>query len=63
MTIQIRVTNEDSRDTAVVGVSAINKSTLLPVEGVAEKVIKGGESATQWVYSDQNVSIREIQNG
>lgn len=56
MTIRIKVTNEDSRESAVVGVQLTFDGKTQ--ESVVE--LKGGESHETYVHSSQQVLVKEI---
>lgn len=59
MTIAIKITNDDSRETAIVEVGRVNQdATNTPVAQ-----LKGGESVTDYVHSGQSLTVKEIQNG
>ena len=62
MTIRVTIKNEDSRETAVIGVQTVDASTRMASPDT-EKKLKGGESTDTYVHSGQDVYIREVQNG
>lgn len=64
MTISIKVTNEDSREDAIVKVSKLQRcsKTLLPAV-VAVKELKGCESCVEYVHDGQSLIVEEVQNG
>lgn len=63
MTIAIRVTNEDTRETAVVKVECIDPTSgAVNVYGKTAE-LKGKESETFYVHSGESLRVREIQNG
>ena len=59
MTIKLTVTNDDTRENAVVEVKRHFDNGL--VETI--KKLKGGESTTVWIHRDVKVVVEEIQNG
>lgn len=64
MTIAIKISNEDSRDKAVVSVRELRRQekSMLPfVDSVIE--LQGGQSATRYVHSTQSLIIEELKNG
>ncbi len=69
MTIRIKITNEDSRQTAVVKVRELNRQTMLsdkslmPIVRDAAPPLKGGESVDLYVHDGQSLLIEESQNG
>ncbi len=69
MTIRIKVTNEDSRVTAVVKIRELHRQTMLsdkslmPVMRDAAPPLKGGESVDLYVHEGQSLLIEESQNG
>ena len=63
MTIKVSVKNEDSRETAIVAVSAISVATGEVDSSVPDKQLKGGESCEVYVHSGQKIVVEEIRNG
>lgn len=65
MTIEISVSNLDTRPNAIIGV----KSTYLDPEGndmdseEPEVILKGGEVKKLMIWQNRSFKIREIQNG
>ena len=62
MTIKLKITNEDTRETAVVEVSSVAAESGAPMGGENPKELKGGESAEVWIHSGKHVHIKEIRN-
>lgn len=62
MTIRMTIKNEDSRETAVVEVKALNND-LQDIPGTTKHILKGGESCEIYVHSHNNYFIKEIRNG
>lgn len=65
MTIAIKITNEDSREKAVVEVktaSPVTKS-LFPKLDNLPRSLRGGESVTMYVHSGQSLVVEELENG
>ena len=62
MTIQLKITNEDSRENAIVSVTNCNADGS-DMEGAATHQLKGGEDCTVYVHSGQGARITEVQNG
>jgi hypothetical protein len=59
MTIHIKVTNEDSRESAIIEVTPFES-------GVPQKpqTLKGGESTSNfYLTNSRTIEIKEIQNG
>lgn len=54
MTIQVRISNEDSRENAVIQVR--NTNSGVPI------VLKGGEEAVFLIYKDNDLLIQEVSN-
>lgn len=65
MTIAIKITNSDSRETAVVKVCEVNPNpgrSMIPfITKRAE--LKGGESTELYVHSGQSLIVEEVRNG
>ena len=59
MTIRVSIKNEDSRETAVVGVQQQGLDGSIAGQP-PEKALKGGESAELFVHDSQRVMVREI---
>lgn len=62
MTIAIKITNDDSRRTAIVSVNGINPESSIPIKGFPVTVLQGGESTTTYVHSTQSLLIEELEN-
>ena len=64
MTIAIKITNEDSREKAVVRVDSLHTKakSLLPLASSRHE-LKGGESITAYVHSGQSICVEEVENG
>jgi hypothetical protein len=63
MTIKVTVKNEDTRDTAVIGVRQMNSSNepfRSDTQNGPTKELKAGESAEVWVHSGQYLIVREV---
>lgn len=60
MTIAVTVKNEDSRETAVIGVQARYVSTDGFQTDGPETELKGGAEVTVYVHSGRELLIREI---
>ncbi len=63
MTIRVKIKNDDSRETAIVGVSTISVSGSVEGQGQPAVPLKGGEEKEFWVHSGQKLEVAEIQNG
>lgn len=65
MTIRIKVTNEDSRKTAIVEVRTVNKGVMsfMPIVNRPGTLLPGGDSADVYVHDGQSILVEEIQNG
>lgn len=64
MTIAIKITNEDSRDKAVVSVRELRRQekSMLPfVDSVVE--LQSGQSTTRYVHGTQSLIVEELENG
>lgn len=59
MTIQIEIRNTDDRETAVVEVS----ETQYGRTGMQKILLRGGEVIRKLVHGDQQIVVKEIQNG
>jgi len=64
VTIAIKITNDDSRENAIVEVRRTHRreKSMIPVVE-SSKQIKGGDSLTEYVHSGQSLLVEEIQNG
>ena len=65
MTIKIRITNDDSRETAIVEVKTVNRGvqSLMPIVNRPGTKLKGGESTEVYVYDGQSLVVEEFENG
>ena len=62
MTIQVSITNDDSREKAIVAVASQN-SDGSEMSGVPIVELAGGESTTVTVHSGKQILIEEVSNG
>lgn len=65
MTISIKVTNSDTRETAIVSVEAVNADGSEQPGGKRVE-LKGGESTGDndfYVHGGQALVVKEVQNG
>lgn len=64
MTIAIKITNSDSRETAIIRVSTISRQgkSLLP-ESTGSYELKGGESKELYIHDNLGLVVEEVQNG
>jgi len=71
MTIAIKITNSDSRETAIVKVSKIIGEEVrgaidnqeLKITRVGHQELKGGESLEWYVHSRESILVEEVKNG
>ncbi len=64
MTIAIKISNEDSRENAIVRVGTLysKAKSLLPIV-TNKRELQGGESITEYVHSGQIIVVEEVENG
>jgi hypothetical protein len=58
MTIKVKISNEDARETAVISVLKQEKSDQSPAAFAVE--LKGGESCEEYVHSTQQLLVKEV---
>lgn len=61
MTIEVIVTNIDTRENAVIVVKTLNKEGA--PSGTPEVELSGGRSKRFLVHSGQNLVVEEVKNG
>ena len=62
MTIAIKITNADTRETAIVAVK-VKSTDGREDHGTQDVQLKGGEETTKYVHSGQILVVEEIKNG
>jgi hypothetical protein len=60
MTIEVKVTNADSRESAVISVEAVSADDVQPSQKWQVVELKGGESKVGYLHSGQQFVIKEV---
>lgn len=60
MTIKLTISNDDTRETAVVQIRTYNQPSGEPANTSYDKTLAGGQSAEVWVHSGLSVEVTEV---
>lgn len=60
MTIKLTISNDDTRETAVVQIRTYNQPSGEPANTLYDQNLAGGQSAEVWVHSGMSVEVTEI---